>query len=165
MRSPREPLDVERLSHEGAEVSFDFELTGLPQLRGSHAELTGRVHGRVRFGREQEFAVADLTLEGSATLQCQRCMGAMRQPLAARTRVALVGSEADGAGVPADLEPVLAAGGHISIEQLLAEELLLGLPIVPLHAENDEGCTAKGPQVRNGETHRPFADLAKLVKR
>jgi uncharacterized protein len=165
MRSPREPLDVERLSHEGAVVSFDFALTDLPQLRGSHAELTGRVHGRVRFGREREFAVADLTLEGGATLQCQRCMGAMRQPLAARTRVALVGSEADGARVPEDLEPVLASGGHISMEQLLAEELLLALPIVALHAENDESCTAKGPEVRDGETHRPFAGLAELIKR
>ena len=34
-----------------------------------------------------------------------------------------------------DLEPVLASGGHISMEQLLAEELLLALPIVALHAE------------------------------
>ena len=51
------------------------------------------------------------------------------------------------------------------MEQLLAEELLLALPIVALHAENDESCTAKGPEVRDGETHRPFAGLAELIKR
>jgi uncharacterized protein len=165
MRGPREPLDVDRLSREAAEVSFNIELSELSQLRGSHADVSGNVHGSVRFGREQDFAVAELKVQGSATLQCQRCMGAMVQPLTILTRVALVGSEADGARVPADLEPVLAAGGRISIEQLLTEELLLTLPIVPRHAPGEGSCTAAGPEVREGETHRPFARLGELVRR
>jgi uncharacterized protein len=121
----------------------------------------------VRFGREQGFAVAELTLLGSATLECQRCMGALVQPLNVATRVALVGSEAAGTSVPADLEPVLASDGRITIEQLLTEELLLTLPIVALHAPGEPTCTAAAPEVQEAptETHRPFAHLGELVKR
>ena len=43
-------------------------------------------------------------------------------------------SEADAADVPAELEPVLAREGRIRAGELVEEELLLALPIVPLHA-------------------------------
>lgn len=163
MRGPREPLDVDRLSHKAGEVSFDFALAELSGLREVRALIAGRVHGHVRFGRERDFAVAQLTVSGSATLECQRCMGPIEQALELVTRVALVSSEEEGARVPEDLEPVLAAGGRISVEQLVSEELLLALPIVPLHEPGAAVCTAT--QVRADETHRPFARLADLVKR
>jgi uncharacterized metal-binding protein YceD (DUF177 family) len=51
---------------------------------------------------------------------------------------------------------------------LLTEELLLVLPIVPLH-EDRESCpstsTAAEPGPSVGETHRPFANLGDLLKR
>ena len=63
-----------------------------------------------------------------------------------------------------ELEPVLAAGGRTSIAQLLTEELLLALPIVPLHEESAQ-CAAAEDAPPSGETHRPFAGLADLLKR
>jgi uncharacterized protein len=164
MRGPREPLDVDRLSREGAEVDFAIELSELAGLRTLRAGVAGSVRGHVRFGREQEFNVAELSFSGTAVLECQRCMGPMERTLEVLTRVALVPTEEEAAGVPPELEPVLAGGGRISIEQLLSEELLLTLPIVPLH-EGAGSCTATRPQAREGETHKPFARLAELVKR
>jgi uncharacterized protein len=165
MRGAREPLDVDRLSHEGAEVSFDLDLSELPQLRAVHPEVTGRAVGQVRFGREQQLAVADLTLRGNAQLTCQRCMGALEQSVDGVTRLALVGSEEEGTRVPPEFEPVLAAGGRVTLEQLVSEELLLSLPSVPLHAGDAPGCTGKASKVEERETHRPFACLGELVKR
>jgi len=93
----------------------------------------------------------------------------MQVPVDTVVRVGLIGSEADVGRLPADLEPMLAPGGHISIGELITEEMLLTLPIVPLHGEGEE-CRAAGlPGVvveRVGEaTHKPFARLAELLKR
>jgi uncharacterized protein len=131
------------------------------------AGLAGSVHGRVHFARKQGTAVAELAMSGAATLECQRCMKPMQLALQTAARVALIASEEEAGGVPADLEPVLAPGGRISIGELITEELLLTLPIVPLH--EGAGCVTGPAPITDGEgageTHRPFARLAELMKR
>jgi uncharacterized protein len=161
------PLDVDRLADGGAEVDFAGALSELPALP---AGVTGSVAGRARFTRSQGLAVAELTVRGAATLECQRCMQPLTVPLDTVVKVALVASESDVARVPTELEPVLAPGGRTSIRELVTEELLLTLPIVPLHA-GSEACAAAPPaeQAAHGErapeTHKPFARLAELMKR
>ncbi len=125
----------------------------------------------MQFGREQDLAIAELTVTGSATLECQRCMRPLQQPLDIRARIALVASEAEAERVPQELEAVLVPGGRTTIAELLTEELLLTLPIVPLHAQGADAQCA--PAQRRGaraadvqsETHRPFARLGELLKR
>jgi uncharacterized protein len=162
------PLDVARLADGGAEVDFAVALAELTGLRSLRAAAAGSVHGRVRFTRERGIAVAELALGGSATLECQRCMRPMHIPLESLSRLALVSSEAEAAGVPAELEPVRAEGGRISIGGLVTEELLLTLPIVPLHADAADcaGVAAAGAAgAERPDTQRPFAQLAELMKR
>ena len=52
----------------------------------------------------------------------------------------LIAAEADASRVPEELEPVLAPEGRIRVGELVEEELLLTLPIVPLHAEGERLC-------------------------
>jgi uncharacterized protein len=161
------PLDVDRLADGGADVDFAVPLAELPGLRSLRAGVAGSVHGHVHFAREQGVAVAELVLKGTATLECQRCMKPMEYALESAARVALIATEAQAGELPPDLEPMLAEGGRISIAGLITEELLLTLPIVPLH-EGDEACAsapAEAVPERGGETHRPFARLAELLKR
>jgi DUF177 domain-containing protein len=166
MSSPwSKPLDVDRLADGEADVDFAVPLAELPGLRARREAVAGSVNGRVHFAREQGLAVAELVLRGVATLQCQRCMRPMQQALDLATRIALIPSESAAARVPADLEPVLAEGARITIGELITEELLLALPIVPLH---ESPCTGPPPATaaeHGGETHRPFARLGELLKR
>jgi uncharacterized protein len=174
MPGPREmppwsqPLDVDRLADGGAEVEFAVPLAELSGLRSLRAGLGGSVQGHARFGREEGMPVGDLTFSGTATLQCQRCLQPMERRLERASRIALIGSEAEAARVPAEREPVLATGGRISLGELLTEELLLLLPIVPLH-EDREQCAVEravsGAAPAAGETQRPFAHLDELLKR
>jgi DUF177 domain-containing protein len=65
---------------------------------------------------------------------------------------------------------VLAAGGHVTIGELVEEELLLALPIVPLHAEASDCVVAEDvPAVKvdapEPTTQKPFAQLDQLLKR
>jgi len=156
---------VDRLADGGAEIDFAVPLAELP---GVAAGVAGSVAGRARFARTQALPVAELTVRGAATLQCQRCLQPMSIPIERLVKVALVASEADVARVPPELEPVLAPGGRISIGELIAEELLLTLPIVALHGEG-EPCAATPAGTAAGEQaqdmHKPFARLADLLKR
>jgi uncharacterized protein len=161
------PLEVERLAETQADIEFAGALAELAGLRSQPGGVAGSVRGRARFSREQGFAMAVLTVEGSATLECQRCLERMELAVDTTTRIALVASESEAAGVPDELEPVLMTAGRISIGALVTEELLLTLPIVPLHAA-EAGCgkAATAAQAPHGsETHKPFADLAALLKR
>jgi uncharacterized protein len=158
------PLEVDRLADGGADVDFAVPLAELPGLR-SRAGVGGSVSGRVHFGRQAGTAVAELTLQGSATLECQRCLQPLQLPIDTRVRVGLISSESELARVPEDLEPMLAAGGRISIGELITEEMLLSLPIVALHAA--EGCGTAPAQAATAAqgTHKPFARLDELLKR
>jgi uncharacterized protein len=161
------PLEVDRLADSGADLSCAVSLAELPGLRSLRAGVGGEVRAEARFSREQGTRVAELTLTGRATLECQRCLQPLALPVRSVTRIALLSAEADAARVPADLEPVLAPGGRISLGELITEELLLALPIVPLHAESADGCAAgqSTDEPAQEETHRPFARLGELMKR
>ena len=160
-----QPIEVQRLAEARADIDFDIPLAELAGLKSVHGGITGSVSGRVHFAPRHELAVAELTLDGRATLQCQRCMQPLQLPLSSHVQLALLASEEQAQKVPQDLEPVLAAGGRISLGELITEELLLSLPIVPLH-EGAAGCSsAPEPAGRQDETHKPFARLAEMLKR
>jgi uncharacterized protein len=162
-----QPLEVDRLADSGADLSCAVSLAELPGLRSLWAGVEGQVRAEVHFAREQGMPVAELTLAGNVTLECQRCLQPLELPVRSVTRIALLSAEADATRVAADLEPVLAPGGRISVGELITEELLLALPIVALHAE--EECSAgTAPQESapaREETQRPFAGLGELLKR
>jgi uncharacterized protein len=164
------PLDIDRLADGEADTDFAVPLAELPRLRSQLASVEGLVRGRVQFTRESGFVVADLLMSGAATLMCQRCLEAMTEPVDSAVRVALITVEGDASRVPEHLEPVLAPGGRITVGELVEEELLLSLPIVPLHADaSDCAVTEEAPAVKvegpEQTTQKPFAQLDKLLKR
>ena len=164
-----QPLDVDRLARGEAVIDFDVPLAELPRLKSRIPGVGGNVHGSARFGQQSRFAVAELELAGTATLQCQRCMQAMKLSVDSTTHVALILTEADAADVPEELEPVLARDGRISAGELVEEELLLALPIVPLHGELSECAVPPAAPLVAGEapehvTQRPFEGLGDLLR-
>lgn len=164
------PLDIDRLADGEADVDFAVPLAELPRLRSKIASVEGLVSGRVHFTRESGFVVADLSLSGAANMTCQRCLGVMTEPVHNQVRVALITAEAAASRVPEHLEPVLAPGGRLTVGELVEEELLLELPIVPLHAaasdcvvaEEAPAVTVEAPEPT---TQKPFAQLDQLLKR
>jgi uncharacterized protein len=159
------------LADMGAEYELEIPPGELPGIPEEFSLADGPVRATLRFGREQGLAVAHVTLSAVLTPVCQRCLGAMRLPIAADSRLALVESEAQAGTVPEEFETYLAAGGHCTLAALVAEELLLALPIVARHGPaercgaSDEVATP--PPARSGaaDTQRPFADLRALMDR
>jgi uncharacterized protein len=168
--------DVRKLADARATLDLDIPVAELPGLPGELISGGGQVHAHVQFGREQGFMVAQVKLQAQLELICQRCMGPMPLPIDTSSSVLLVESEADAEAAPVEWETYLAAEGRLSLAALAAEELLLALPVVPLHADSRvcEAAVGRAPVARAAEpappsgtseqaTVRPFADLRALL--
>ena len=163
--------DVDRLADRQAEVAFEIPLDQMPRVREQFASVGGRVRGVARFHREAGFRVAELDMEGSAQLVCQRCLEPMKVPIEGSAHVALIVSEDEADRVPQEFETVHVPENRIRVRDLVEEELLLSLPISPLHAAADE-CGRRTEQKAEAqpdapvhETQRPFERLGELLKR
>ena len=162
--------DVGRLADGQAEFEFAIPLTALPRVQAQLAGAEGTVEGHVRFTRESGFAVAELEVHGTVPLTCQRCLQGMQWPVKGQARIALIAAEPDMDRVPEHLEPLLAPGGRISIRDLVDEEMLFVLPIVPLHPQetgcpDDAAVRAPAPTQEAPAVQRPFERLGELLKR
>jgi uncharacterized protein len=162
-------LDLDPLADGQADIEFAIPLAEFPRLSPQLAHTNGEVRGHVRFAREIGVPVADFELTGDLALECQRCFGPMNVPVESRERVAMVAGAAEADRVPSGRETILAPDHRISIRDLVEEELLLALPIVPLHEPSE--CAAE-PMKETPEreapaedVQRPFERLGELLKR
>jgi uncharacterized protein len=158
-------LDIGPLADGRADIDFTIPLKEFPRVLPLLAAPDGEARGRVDFSREGRIAVAEVTVTAEVLLQCQRCLSPLKWPVHSTARAALVATQAQAAQVPETLETVLAPEYRISLRDLVEEELLLALPLVPRH-ENDE-CAGEraGTHSEQSETHRPFGQLSELFKR
>ena len=155
-------LDIGPLADGRAEIDFSIPLKEFPRVLPVLAAPDGTARGRVIFGREGRLAVAEVAVAVQVALLCQRCLSPLNWPVDSTGRAALVATAAEAERVPETLETVLAPEHRISIRDLVEEELLLALPLVPRH-ENDECAGASAGT--SEETHRPFGPLSELLKR
>jgi uncharacterized protein len=169
--------DVRKLADARAILDLDIPLAELPGLPVDLISGGGTVLARLQFGREQGYMVAQVALKAPLELICQRCMGPMPLTIETRSAVLLIESEAEADAAPVEWETYLAAEGRLSPAALAAEELLLALPVAPLHADTGACAAAAGrtaaardpapaePAASLSEqaTVRPFADLRALL--
>ncbi len=94
---------------------------------------------------------------------CQRCLEPVVYTMTANIRLALVFSDSELDGLPAGYEPWLVSEEKLVVSEVLEEELLLSMPLVPLH----DHCQAPGFQAEDTgfnteQKINPFAVLAQL---
>ncbi len=169
--------DVRKLADTRAAFEFEIAVAKLPDMSPDLGSGDGQVQAQVRFGREQGFAVADVELRARLQVICQRCMAPMPLMLEAHSPVLVVESEREADEAPAGWETFLAPEGRLSLAALVAEELRLAVPIVPLHADpvacgaagsdlaEPPGARATAParEAEAGAMTRPFAELKALL--
>ena len=125
-----------------------------------------------------------LAIHGSAWLECQRCLTPYKQAFNVDATYRIVNTEAEAEEFPLDEDEVdvIVGSTHFDLIDLIEEELLLNLPLVPKHdvcpevheslvsgaageeGEGDEA--AQGEAEDGGEPDRPnpFAALEALKK-
>lgn len=159
-----EPLSrFSRLAEEA--VAHD----GLPP----DAQVHWQAHGEMRAAATGGVPAPWLHLEAQATLPvtCQRCLGPVQVALVVDRWFRFVADEATAAALDDDCEEdLLALEPRPSLHELLEDELLMALPLVPMHEEcpvpvvlqvgNLPADEAGGAPARPN----PFAELARLKK-
>lgn len=107
------------------------DMTRLCEVLG---DASGEVELTLAFDRdEQGFARIIGSYEAELELVCQRCLGAFAVKQACEIRVGVVFDSAEINELPGALEPLLLEQETIALSEFIEDEILLGLPIAPLH--------------------------------
>lgn len=157
--------NVAVLADEARKVLLAVPLHRLERIAPHLTRNDGMVTGSVALSMERGRIVAEVELAAELEVRCQRCLLPMTLPVESRSQVALVGSEADAACVPEELETALAPEGRMRLADLLEEELLLALPAAPRHPQAcPQGTGDRETESFAEPTQRPFANLGALLK-
>ena len=163
-------VDPYRLAGTGAALRGGLPLVDMGRLRARLASADGMVDVSLTFGVDADNTRYiqgryDVTLQ----LVCQRCMEAMTFPIAQTVKLGLVSGDAERVDrLPARYEPLIIEDDSLDLAEMVEDEILLALPIVPMHepdvcAVSLEALCGEAPAAEP-ETHRPFANLSGLMK-
>jgi uncharacterized protein len=159
-----ERVDASRMVQARRSFHGKLLLASLTRLRGSLAADDGMAEYDLEFGRD-EFGVDYLALRVDAelALTCQRTLEVFRQPVHLDQRLGLIRDESEEAALPPGYEPLLIADGEVNLADVIEDELILALPVVPLKPGEplqwNDGPDDEPPEE---EPPNPFAVLAKL---
>jgi uncharacterized protein len=159
-------IDSLQFALEGRRLEGSMPVAALERLADELADKDGALAWQVRGERDGEGkSWLWLSVQGSLNLHCQRCLGAVAQPLDIRSRLLLVPpgvawpEDLQDGGLADDASDAIEASAELALLPLVEEEVLLALPIAPRH----ESCR---PPMAAGEEQElsPFAALAKIRK-
>ncbi len=155
-----------RLAKSREQIKGNLQLASLGRLKGILLENTGKLEYSLSFDFDESgTCIVESVIDSELILECQRCL----KPVAIEIhKVSLLGVIKDKDEIDAlakEYEPLQLDEETISVEELLEDELLLSIPLSPLHAENE--CSGKEilDQVNADAKPQPFAVLASLKKK
>ena len=131
-------VDPFRLCDQARSYQGRLELACLPRLAEALASPEGQVIYRIDCDRdEQRRARLRGSVDAELAVICQRCMGPMRLPVHVDFLLAVVKGEDEAAQLPDEYDPWLLKGETLDLASVIEDELLLALPVAPLHPVED----------------------------
>ena len=163
--SERLPVQIDpiRLADEGVRLQGELSDSDMPRLRKFSApgSRAAAVTVDLQFERAaQGVRRMQGTIHARVEMVCQRCLKPLAVEVIARPFLALLQSE-----VAEDDGEALQVTAPIRLHELVEDELLLAMPMIPVHAEAECASLAKAgavPVVEGKEN--PFAMLNGLMK-
>lgn len=174
-------LDALRFAQAGARLDGDPPLADFRRL-ASDLHAPADTSERVRWSAEGEMrtgpsggapqAWLHLRAEARVPLTCQRCLGSAQTPIEVDRWFRFVADESVAEAQDDDSEEdLLALEPRPSLVEVIEDELIMSLPLVPVHERcpqplPDGGVSqAEGEKGDGSERPHPFAGLAKLKGR
>lgn len=157
-------VDNLEFARRGAVLQGEVAIAELDRLRDSLLSSQGGIKYTLsgKTGAKGE-PLLECSIEGRLVLQCQRCLEALEHPLHIVSALKVVEgvTQFDDIGDEAEGVDSIPASSTMDVLALIEEEILLNLPMSPLHAP--EVCREQGAAKPAGEERtNPFAALAAL---
>jgi uncharacterized protein len=130
-------LDLMATATAGRELRGRVAVSDLERLTPVLTSSQGELLVEMELGKDPDgTCYLSGTIQGDVTLRCQRCLEDMALPLDLNFRLGLVHSDEAASALPEWYEPLLVSSEPASIADIIAEEVLLAIPIVPTHRDN-----------------------------
>ncbi len=141
-------------------------LAAMLRLRDGLVDAEGGVGYAMEFGTDAlGVAFVELRIEAGLPLECQRSLRRFVLPVALSQRLGLIRDEADEAALPPGYEALLvAADGMLKPAELVEDELILALPVVPVAPDVEAVEREFVPTAEETAQASPFAALVGLKK-
>ena len=168
MQAIPDTVDAWRMVTARRTFQGSLPVASLPRLVEALADATGTIAYDVEFGRD-DLGVAFFAIhaQGELRLVCQRSLEPFSWPVTIDTRLGLIVREEEEAGLPPGVEPLLLESAELRPADVIEDELLLALPLIPVKPGNEESTTewSTGPdEAPEPERPNPFAVLDRLKK-
>lgn len=161
-------VNARKLAANRSELQGSVEIQALTgvhdRLADTDGELTYTLVFHPTMDDQDPLVVVDLDLRTEVSLMCQRSLKPFRQTIASKSQVVLVVDEAQAEELAEDYEPFACKDVELDLHALLAEELLLALPLVAINPDAEELHPERDQHAEAGDEDNPFAGLAALKK-
>ena len=170
-------VDAEVCARTGSTIARRFSAAELPRLREAGGHDGSSIEAQFQFSQFEGRPAVAGELHGVAVLTCQRCMQPVAVDIDDTFQVLLVDEERS--DEPGGFEPVVAKASRLELSWLAEEQVLLALPLVPMHENEDcaaavasieaapapEAADEDESEPKAGKTHQPFQNLRDLLRK
>jgi uncharacterized protein len=169
MSGERLPVHIDpiRMAETRRLLQGEVAVAEMSRLVEALQDSDGSVSVSLEFGIDEEgIRVMRGRVQAEVSLLCQRCLEPMRQHIDNEFALGLVRSETEADELPSYYEPLLLDGKPLFLRDVIEDELLLALPIVPRHATEACGVhlenTEAETEQKGDKQDNPFASLTEL---
>ena len=130
-------VDPRRFCRDSQSWETQSDVSVFPRL--AHEFTQGALFCRVSGRGDQRGGLSlQLTISGEVELTCQRCLGGMRHAVQIERIVHLARNETELERLDAlPGSDAILVGETLNLVDLVEDEVLLGLPLAPMHAEGE----------------------------
>ncbi|VVC75924.1 hypothetical protein AQUSIP_12250 [Aquicella siphonis] len=160
-----EHIDPFRYAEQSLGLDGTLKIADMQRLSANVLRNDDTVKVHLQFGvDEQRITYLTGHLETTLTLQCQRCMEPFIYEIMSDFVLGIVNTLDEANALPERYEPALASEGNLALRELIEDEIILNLPIIPRHEPED--CKVKLPLAdsgwEQGKGENPFHVLKSL---
>lgn len=148
------------IAERGRSYQGTIPFSQLDRLSDSLIDDRGEVRYALTFAKEDKVYMVTGQLKADLFLECSVCLDKMVYSVEAHTKLGIVSSFDEAALLPEAYEPLLVVDGQLRIKEIIEEELLLAIPIIPRHEECRVAKPIDQPPMR--KLNNPFSILADL---
>ncbi len=163
-----EHIDPLRYAEQSLRLDGLIKLSDMHRLSTSLSKTDDMVTVSLQFGLdEQGKPYIKGHLQTILTLQCQRCMGPFSYEIIADFVLGIVNTLEEAKALPELYEPAMTKEGSLALRELVEDEIILNLPIIPKHEPED--CSVNIPTIESGweqgKRENPFQVLESLKRK